>query len=94
MSKFVKCSRCGWMHVGVSVADAESRIRVFNEMYSQLTDEQRQEFYNSTHASLKDYEHCVHCGAFHTEMRLATKTELNKSSFLLSRQLPSVLFTC
>lgn len=94
MSKFVKCSRCGWVHVGVSVADAESRIRVFNEMYSQLTDEQRQEFYNSTPASLKNYERCTHCGASYTEMRLMTKIELNKSSYLLGKTLSSVLFLC
>lgn len=67
---FVKCRKCGWIHMGWSLGTVEESIRQFNSMYIQLTVEQQAEYYNSNPARLKDYQHCFKCNETYKQMEI------------------------
>lgn len=55
------CIRCGWVHFGVSRAEALDSISRFMEYYGTLSISQRESFYKSNPPSIADYEHCMVC---------------------------------
>jgi hypothetical protein len=55
-----KCPKCGWVHVGISEADAVAAVNSFNEYFETLTPEEQQSF-GGKNASIKHYQHCFLC---------------------------------
>lgn len=62
------CLRCGWVHFAVSRAHAEDEVASFNRFFDAADVETKAAFGNR-HSSMKSYEHCMLCGAPHTEFR-------------------------
>jgi len=64
------CNRCGWVHVGVSRAEAESEVASFNAFFDAASQDTRHNFGNRR-SSITDYERCFHCGGPYTDFRNA-----------------------
>ena len=62
------CSRCGWVHLGVTRAYAEAEVARFNAYFDAATHEVRESF-GGQPAGIAEYEHCLKCGASHGQMR-------------------------
>ena len=90
----VKCDSCGWVHVAVSEDSALECVRSFNEMYSHLTDEQREEYYHSKPAKMMDYMECSRCGKSYQQMSPVSKEDQKLMSHIRGKTLQSVLKKC
>lgn len=66
---WVTCSSCGWVMFTVPRAYAEKQVEEFNTYFWGLPQKQRLEFYGGRCASIKNYEHCMSCGAHHDTFR-------------------------
>lgn len=62
-TKFLKCIRCGRIHVGITKAEADTEVRTVNEYLARLSPEARESGYGSRTASIEHYKKCSHCGA-------------------------------
>lgn len=56
-----KCPKCGWVHIGISEADAVAQVHSVNAFFATLSEEQKQQF-GGTNASLERYKRCFRCG--------------------------------
>lgn len=64
------CKKCGWVHFGISLADAKRAVKSFNDYYKSLSKKDQYEFYGLKKASLKhDYMTCDSCGGSHKNFR-------------------------
>lgn len=86
----VRCKNCGWIHMGFSLGSVEESIRDFNSAYVQLTDEQKEEYYNSNPARLKDYQHCFRCNDSYKQMEVVDFNDARVAK-IRGRKLQSVL---
>lgn len=57
-----KCPDCGWVHAGISEADAVDAVAGFNSYFMTLSPDARAEFGGES-ASLEMYQRCFRCGA-------------------------------
>lgn len=57
-----KCPKCGWVHIGISEADAVAQVDSVNAYFATLSEEQKQQF-GGTNASLERYKRCFRCGS-------------------------------
>jgi hypothetical protein len=87
----VRCQKCGWIHVGYSLGSAEECIREFNSIYVQLTVEQKEEFYQSTPARLKDYQACHRCKSSYQQMEVVDPKDPKVTSKFRGQTLKAVL---
>lgn len=87
----VKCKKCGWIHVGYSLGSAEECIREFNSIYVQLTNEQQADYYNSSPARLKDYQHCHRCNESYKQMEVIDPKDSKVAGKLRGQTLQVVL---
>ena len=55
-----KCPKCGWVHIGISEADAERSVADFNEYYESLSTQGREPF-GGKPASTEGYKRCFRC---------------------------------
>ncbi len=56
-----KCPKCGWIHVGISEADAISTVADFNAYFATLSTTAQADF-GGKPASLERYKRCCRCG--------------------------------
>lgn len=61
-TKFLKCTGCGRIHVGITKAHAAAEVRSFNEYFSRLSTDVRQSDYGGRQASIELYKKCHTCG--------------------------------
>lgn len=87
----VKCDSCGWVHKAVSSDIAQQYLREFNEMYSHLTDEQREEYYSSKPAKMSDYMACFRCGKSYQQMSVVGADDQKTFSIIYGKTLQTVL---
>jgi hypothetical protein len=57
----IVCDHCGKLHDGISRAQAEHEVAVFNAWFDQQPPEMR-ELYGNKHATIDHYEGCLRCG--------------------------------
>jgi hypothetical protein len=57
----IECSHCGKLHTGISRAQAEHEVAVFNAWFDQQSPEM-QELYGNKHVTTAHYEGCMRCG--------------------------------
>ncbi len=65
------CTKCGWVHFGLTAAQCQDAVSRFNTYYETLSEADKLFFYGGKPASLESYRRCRHCGAPHTDMRPA-----------------------
>lgn len=77
--------------MAVSSDTAQQCIRDFNEMYTHLTDEQREEYYHSQPAKMTDYMACFRCGKSYQQMSDVSPDDKKTFSGIRGKTLQSVL---
>lgn len=55
-----KCPACGWVHVGISRADAIAEVQSFNSYFNTLIPSEQDKF-GGTLVTLARYERCFQC---------------------------------
>jgi len=74
----------------VSLGSAEESIREFNSAYVQLTEKQKEDYYDSNPARLKDYQSCFRCKESYKQMEVIDFKD-SRASKLRGQRLQLVL---
>lgn len=79
-----KCPKCGWVHVGISAADASAAVVDFNAQFETLSPEAQASF-GGKPSSLDKYKRCFRCGAHASSFLPAAPARRNSQvhSFIL-----------
>lgn len=80
MTKFLKCTKCGWIHFGLSRFEAQTEVMKFNTYYHKLSKEQQQSYYGGKESSIDSYEKCFRCGSSHENAVIAQDSEVPQGS--------------
>ena len=70
-----KCPKCGWIHVGISEADAIAHVDSFNRFFATLDTDERRNTFGNRLASLETYQRCFRCGSPSADFVPATNTD-------------------
>lgn len=73
--KYLKCTKCGWIHFGMTLSEVTEEITHFNKHYNSLSKKAQKE-YGGTCSRITDYLYCFRCEVIYTEMRKAKKSEI------------------
>lgn len=65
----VTCTKCGWVHMAYTRAQAVAEVANFNAYYETLTQQDRDQLYGGHPSSVETYEGCNRCG--HKTFRIA-----------------------
>lgn len=76
-TKYLKCTKCGWIHYQVSREHAQEQVDKFNSYFNKLTKEQQISYYGGRPSSIASYENCMRCGTIHTNSVPATGKEVS-----------------
>ena len=70
------CSKCGWVHMGRSLADVTSEVARFNAFYDTLDLAGKDNY--SGPSSVETYRKCFGCGADNAHMRPYVNGDLSE----------------
>jgi len=69
----LKCSGCGWIHMGRSRDEVDAEIESFNVFFSTI-DQDTKDAFGGRESRIEDYMKCFKCGADYTGMLPADPT--------------------